>query len=82
MDPQFVETVILIIRIKLFTYSLVALQYGWSFDHGSNKKILHHLTYTYMYYNTRIPILLVCEVCVRPCRISIISSSNHPQTKP
>ena len=43
--------------------------------------ILHHIisVYTcncYMYYTTRDPILLVFEVYIRSCRISIINSSK------
>ena len=42
-------------------------------------EILHHLIciYIYMHYTTRIPMLLVYEVYVWPCRISTISSMTH-----
>ena len=39
--------------------------------------ILHELVYVYMYYTTRLPMLLVYEVFKRSCRISIINRSIH-----
>ena len=37
-------------------------------------EILHRLRYVHMYYTTRLPIFLLYEVYIRPCRLSIINS--------